>query len=105
MLVYLKNSGGYTSFEGIAGKKVIAQYAGNGRYYISVLELKRVCSNPEKVRLENLTNNHGLPMDFFFTEDEVSLVEKKYINCTELSVGKGWEGWYDQAHVKTSSFR
>jgi glycyl-tRNA synthetase alpha subunit len=105
MLVYLKDSGGYTSFEGIAGKKVIAQYDVHGGFDVSVVELKRVCSNPEEVDLDAFIDRSGLPTSLFFTEDEITFVEKKYTNCSDLSVGKGWEGWYDQAHVKTSSFR
>jgi len=105
MLVYLKDSGGYTSFEGIAGKKVIAQYDGYGGFDVSVIELKRVCSNSEEVDLDAFIDRSGLPTTLFFIEEEVEIVEKKLVNCSDLSVGKGWEGWYDQAHVKTSSFR
>lgn len=42
---------------------------------------------------------------YFFEPNEFELIEPKLQNCTDLSIGKGWEGYYEQKPIKKSNFR
>jgi hypothetical protein len=86
--------------ESVKGKVVIARVDEDkgGAAGVRVAELLRVGST--------------MSLDFwnadefiYFHKGQYTPVKPKLINCTEIGVGKGWEGFYDQAPVKRSSFR
>jgi hypothetical protein len=84
--------------ESVEGKVVIARIDEGGLARVRAAELLRVGGT--------LTLKYWDASEFVcFTEDEYTVVKPKFINCTEIGVGKGWEGFYDQAPVKRSSFR
>jgi hypothetical protein len=91
-----KNS--FSFSESVEGKVVIATVSETGLARVRAAELLRVGATL-KLTLWDAS-------EFVcFTEDEYTVVKPKLINCTEIGVGKGWEGFYDQAPVKRSSFR
>jgi hypothetical protein len=91
-----KNS--FSFSESVEGKVVIATVSVYGYARVRAAELLRVGAT-------KVLNAFDASEFVCFTEDEFTPVKPKLINCTEIGVGKGWEGFYDQAPVKRSSFR
>jgi len=103
MLVKLLKSG-YSFDEFINGQRVIAKpsWSGlsNGGYDVTYSELHRVGIIADDY-LKGVRSDGIL----YFSGEDVTVIESKLENCTGYNVGKGWEGFYDQAPVIKSKFR
>jgi hypothetical protein len=97
MIVILERSN-FSFNKSLIGKRVVATKNGDNGISVRVAELVRV---GVKISQSSWAANDRI----YFTSEEYHVVSPRFVNCSELGVGKGWEGWYDQAHVKTSSFR
>jgi len=97
MIVILERSN-FSFNKSLIGKRVVATKHGDSGISVRVAELVRV---GVKISLSSWAANDRI----YFTSEDYHVVSPRFVNCSDLSVGKGWEGWYDQKPVRKSSFR